>query len=186
MMKKDVRAERLKSQALRLARLDRPLTYTELHIVLRHQRGRATEHACQRCGKPARSWAYDHEDPDEMVEEIQGQRRAFSQDLNHYLPLCRSCHVRLDTRPTTRSKAIETDRSNRQRRMEAQRIDKEFLTISELAELLGVKVHTIYEWNSVGAGPAYYKIGRYVRYRKKDIEAWLATRRPAGPSTQAS
>jgi excisionase family DNA binding protein len=58
------------------------------------------------------------------------------------------------------------------------------MTIAELAHYLGVSVNTIYEWNSVGSGPAYYRVGRYVRYKKEDVEAWLEGRRV--PSAQAS
>jgi excisionase family DNA binding protein len=48
-----------------------------------------------------------------------------------------------------------------------------FLTVADLAQMLSVPVRTIYEWNSVGSGPAYYRVGRYVRYRPSDVKAWL-------------
>jgi excisionase family DNA binding protein len=46
------------------------------------------------------------------------------------------------------------------------------LTIRELAEREGVPVGTVYQWNTKGTGPRYMTIGRHVRYRLADVEAW--------------
>lgn len=46
----------------------------------------------------------------------------------------------------------------------------------ELAEFLNLPVRTIYAWRSTGAGPQGVKVGRHVRYRQSDIDAWLAAR----------
>ena len=50
-----------------------------------------------------------------------------------------------------------------------------------LAEMLDVPKKTIYEWHSRADadGPPAHKIGRHLRYRLADVEAWLATRRDA-------
>ncbi|SER27301.1 helix-turn-helix transcriptional regulator [Microlunatus flavus] len=50
------------------------------------------------------------------------------------------------------------------------------LTIHELSAMLGVPVATLYGWRHRGEGPQGYRIGRYVRYRRAGVEAWLATR----------
>jgi excisionase family DNA binding protein len=50
------------------------------------------------------------------------------------------------------------------------------LSPAELADLLGVPEKTIYKWNSEGTGPPRLQIGRHVRYRPDDVEAWLASR----------
>jgi excisionase family DNA binding protein len=50
------------------------------------------------------------------------------------------------------------------------------LTVTDLSERLGVPVMTIYHWNCDGSGPSYLKIGRHVRYRLSDVEAWEQTR----------
>lgn len=42
-----------------------------------------------------------------------------------------------------------------------------------LARRLGVPLATIYAWNYKGTGPKYIKIGKHVRYRRSDVEAWL-------------
>ena len=50
---------------------------------------------------------------------------------------------------------------------------RKLATVEELAEHVGVPVKTVYEWNSKGTGPKVLKVGRYVRFRWDDIEAWL-------------
>ena len=58
------------------------------------------------------------------------------------------------------------------------------LTVEEVAEWLGVPVGTIYAWRYRSAGPASYKVGRHVRFRRDDVESWLEDQRcePAQPS----
>ena len=46
------------------------------------------------------------------------------------------------------------------------------MTIEELAEFLSISRYTLYNWTSTRNLP-FYKIGRTVRFRMKDIEAWL-------------
>lgn len=69
--------------------------YDTMHDRIRGERGRAALYACEHCGKPARDWAYDGEDPDERIDAKDG-KRVFSIKLEHYHPLCRSCHRLLD------------------------------------------------------------------------------------------
>lgn len=47
---------------------------------------------------------------------------------------------------------------------------------SEVAEVLGIPPHTLDVWRSQGKGPDYLKVGRHVRYRWSDVNAWLASR----------
>ncbi len=47
------------------------------------------------------------------------------------------------------------------------------LTVRDLATYLGVPVATIYGHNSRGTGPRRVRVGKYVRYRKADVDAWL-------------
>jgi excisionase family DNA binding protein len=51
------------------------------------------------------------------------------------------------------------------------------LSIAELAAYLGVPVATIYRWRHEHQGPVGYRIGRYIRYRARDIEEWLEIQR---------
>ena len=50
------------------------------------------------------------------------------------------------------------------------------LTITDLSEMLGVPVDTLYGWRHRGEGPQGYRIGRHVRYREASVEAWLESR----------
>jgi excisionase family DNA binding protein len=39
--------------------------------------------------------------------------------------------------------------------------------------MLGIPVHAWYRWRHNGDGPAGYRVGRRVRYRREAVEAWL-------------
>ena len=42
-----------------------------------------------------------------------------------------------------------------------------------LADLLGIPVGTIYQWNYRKVGPPALRVGRHVRYRRSEVEHWL-------------
>lgn len=48
------------------------------------------------------------------------------------------------------------------------------MTIDDVAAYLVVPVATVYAWRSRGQGPAGHRVGKYVRYRRTDVDAWLA------------
>ncbi|MDP8928170.1 MAG: helix-turn-helix domain-containing protein [Actinomycetota bacterium] len=50
------------------------------------------------------------------------------------------------------------------------------LSPQQLADYLGVPVATVYRWRYEGTGPRGIKVGKHVRYRRRDVEAWLDTR----------
>ena len=52
-------------------------------------------------------------------------------------------------------------------------MSKDWTSIEELAEELGVPVRTVYAWRHRGSGPRGHKIGKHVRFRRVDVEAWL-------------
>ena len=54
-------------------------------------------------------------------------------------------------------------------------VDKH-LSPAELAERYGIPLETIYAWNRKGVGPAYMRVGRYVRYREVDVITWEKSR----------
>ena len=54
----------------------------------------------------------------------------------------------------------------------------QLLTIHELAAYLNVPIGPIYEWNRKGTGPKRLKAGQALRYRRRDVDAWLE-RRPS-------
>jgi len=52
----------------------------------------------------------------------------------------------------------------------------EVLTVEELAGEMKVPIATVYRWNYAGTGPRAIKVGRFVRYRRSDVEHWLDER----------
>lgn len=46
----------------------------------------------------------------------------------------------------------------------------------EAAEYLGLKAATLNKWRVHGEGPPFLKVGRLIRYRKSDLDAYLANR----------
>lgn len=73
-------------------------TYGAVHVRLRKERRSATLYACVDCGESAEEWAYDHDDPAELVEIRRGRGVRYSADLTHYRPMCKPCHSRFDVR----------------------------------------------------------------------------------------
>ena len=41
----------------------------------------------------------------------------------------------------------------------------------------GIPVRTIYNWRQHNEGPARLQVGKYLRYRRSDVETWLDSRR---------
>ena len=58
--------------------------------------------------------------------------------------------------------------------------DSELMTLSEVAAYLNLRERTIYDWAQRGKLPAY-KLGSAWRFRRADIESWLAQQR-IGPT----
>ena len=56
----------------------------------------------------------------------------------------------------------------------------DLLTLHEVAELLRVPDATLRYWRHCRTGPNSYKIGRHVRYRRRDVHAWLRGQRSDG------
>jgi excisionase family DNA binding protein len=50
------------------------------------------------------------------------------------------------------------------------------LLSQQLADYLGVPLASVYRWRYEGTGPRGIKVGKHVRYRRRDVEAWLETR----------
>ncbi len=47
------------------------------------------------------------------------------------------------------------------------------LTLPEVADYLGVPLQSVYQWRTRGEGPRGIKVGRHVRVRRSDLDAWL-------------
>ena len=48
------------------------------------------------------------------------------------------------------------------------------LSLRELAAELSVSCQTLYDLRSQGRGPTGFRVGRCLRFRRSEIEAWLA------------
>jgi excisionase family DNA binding protein len=63
------------------------------------------------------------------------------------------------------------------------RSDPEWMTLGQAARFLGVAQSTMRKWSDQGRVPAFYTPGRHRRYRRGDLEAFLAR---SGPARQQS
>ncbi len=50
----------------------------------------------------------------------------------------------------------------------------ELLSPHDLAGYLDVPVKTVYGWRHRGLGPAGFRVGRHLRYRRSDVEDWIS------------
>jgi len=47
-----------------------------------------------------------------------------------------------------------------------------------LAVYLDIPVATLYDWRRKGVGPPGIRVGKHLRYRQRDVEAWLDRQTP--------
>jgi excisionase family DNA binding protein len=47
------------------------------------------------------------------------------------------------------------------------------MTEAEVATYLHVAVGTLRRWRAEGSGPPALRVGRTVRYRRRDVDGWL-------------
>lgn len=59
---------------------------------------------------------------------------------------------------------------------------EKFIPETEAADFLCQSVRTIQKWRVTGAGPQFYKFGRSVRYRRRELFDWVEARRRAHTS----
>jgi predicted DNA-binding transcriptional regulator AlpA len=55
-------------------------------------------------------------------------------------------------------------------------IDSPLIDEKQLCADLGISSVTATKWRAKAAGPPFIKVGRLIRYRRADVEAWLAAR----------
>ena len=65
-------------------------------------------------------------------------------------------------------------------------VDDPLLSSPETAAYVGVPLQTLYVWAVRGTGPKRIKVGRYTRYRKSEIDAWLDTNTKPGSAGQSA
>ncbi len=49
----------------------------------------------------------------------------------------------------------------------------QLLTTDQVAQYLQVPVATLHQWRYRGEGPKAAKVGRHLRWRRADVDAWL-------------
>jgi len=60
---------------------------------------------------------------------------------------------------------------------------EKLLTPQQIADVLGVKLSTVYQWTHQQYIP-HVKLGRLVRFKEADIDKWLTQRSQAGRKTR--
>ena len=66
-----------------------------------------------------------------------------------------------------------------------ERPDADFLTLSEVADILRVPVNTLRWWRQQGTGPRYFKIGRRLVTTVGDLKTWVEEQK-SGTSPDAA
>lgn len=57
-----------------------------------------------------------------------------------------------------------------------QHSEDELLDRAQLCALLKIPASTPYAWRYRGVGPPAMKVGKHLRWRRSDVDAWLLTR----------
>lgn len=47
------------------------------------------------------------------------------------------------------------------------------MTTEEVSDMLRLPLNTLYAWHHRGKGPRAFRAGKYVRYRRADVLAWI-------------
>ncbi|MEK7996080.1 MAG: helix-turn-helix domain-containing protein [Planctomycetota bacterium] len=56
-------------------------------------------------------------------------------------------------------------------------MENEYFSPEDIATLLTVSIHTVRAWRKTGFLPLAFKVGRFVRWSKKDIHEWIRMQR---------
>ena len=64
-------------------------------------------------------------------------------------------------------------RSTRRKMIMTLQAGDKLMSLTDLSEMLGIPIHTLYRWRYKGDGPVGYRVGRHVRYRREAVEVWL-------------
>lgn len=49
----------------------------------------------------------------------------------------------------------------------------QLMTTEEVSAYLTVPVTTIYQWRTRGSGPRAVRVGRHLRFRRSEVDAWV-------------
>lgn len=85
------------------------IKYKSAHHRVVRAKGKASQHPCELCNGPAQDWAYNHEDPTPLTAP---DGRLYSSKPEFYIPLCKTCHRRLDVSKRTEAGGWKTHCKN--------------------------------------------------------------------------
>ena len=55
----------------------------------------------------------------------------------------------------------------------------QLLTAAQVADMLQLQARTLMEWRLLSKGPKWFRLGdKAIRYRRSDLEAWIASQEP--------
>ena len=52
-----------------------------------------------------------------------------------------------------------------------------YMTLDELCSILRVSKHTIYKQRSMGIAPTAYRFGKYLRFKRTEVDEWIESKR---------
>jgi excisionase family DNA binding protein len=58
------------------------------------------------------------------------------------------------------------------------------MTIDQVAEYTQLPKNTLYKMRSEGQGPRAARLGKHLRYRKSDVDAWIVSRLDDWPAAR--
>jgi excisionase family DNA binding protein len=62
-----------------------------------------------------------------------------------------------------------------------------YMSPAEFAEFLGgIPRSTIYDWVRRGYGPVPYRFGKHLRFRRDEVESWIAEQRDGGDPSESA
>jgi excisionase family DNA binding protein len=61
----------------------------------------------------------------------------------------------------------------RERMIMTLKAGERLMSPTDVSEMLGIPVHTLYRWRYKGDAPVGYRVGRHERYRRETVETWL-------------
>jgi DNA-binding transcriptional regulator YiaG len=67
-----------------------------------------------------------------------------------------------------------------------ERRQREWLNSQQVADLLGISVHTVRAWRAHRQGPPCYRMFQAIRYDRAEVEAWRDSKRFEGDGTLAA
>lgn len=56
------------------------------------------------------------------------------------------------------------------------------MSTEDLARYLGIPINTLYQWRHKGEGPRAIRVGRHLRFRRADVDAWLEENADPSPA----